>query len=158
MSLERKKRPARTARNKMMDMLARRDHSEKEIRQKLKKSLFSPEEIETAITFGKERHWLPNSEQAQLNLAEKAAQGLHRKKKGIHYINQFLYERGLPELPADSDLELEKALQLVENKFSVPASLDRETRTYWKGRIGRFLLSRGFEMDIVNKILRKVLS
>ncbi len=66
----------------MMDYLARRDHSEKELRTKLQRCDFSQEEIEKALDFAKNNNWLPKSEE----LSEKVAQQLHQKKKryGLH--------------------------------------------------------------------------
>jgi regulatory protein len=147
-----KNRPQPTARNKMMDMLSRRDHSELEVRKKLR-GKFEPDEIETAIKYGKERGWLPDGEIAQRKLAEKAAQSLHRKKKGINYINHFLAERGLPQVSPDDDLELEKALALIENKNFDWSSLDREKKQKIKTKLGRFLQARGFENAIVRKVI-----
>ena len=146
------KRPKPTARNKMMDMLSRRDHSELEVRKKLR-GKFEPDEIEAAIFYGKDRGWLPDSEIAQTQLAEKAAQSLHRKKKGINYINHFLSERGLPQVRPDDELELEKALSLVENKNFRWSSLDSEKKQKVKAKLGRFLQARGFESAIVRKVI-----
>jgi len=136
----------------MMDLLARRDHSELEIRKKLK-GKFQPEEIEKAIEYGKTNNWLPNSESAEIALSQKAAEHLHRKKKGILYINSKLYEKGLPEVQSDPEQELEKALELIKNKYSVKDDLDREEKEKLKAKLGRFLVSRGFEMSIVRKVI-----
>jgi regulatory protein len=146
------KRPKPTARNKMMDMLSRRDHSELEVRKKLR-GKFEAEEIDAAIDYGKERGWLPDTEVAQTQLAEKAAQSLHRKRKGINYINHFLSERGLPEVRPDDELELEKALSLVENKSFNWSKLDSDKKQKVKAKLGRFLQARGFENAIVRKVI-----
>lgn len=131
----------RSARNKMMDLLAQRDHSEKEIRTKLKQREFSPEEIDAAIEYGKTNKWLPDSAEGLQALAEKAANALHRKGKGIIYINHFLKQKGLPPVKSDFSQELEKALSLIKNKKGE------------KAKIGRFLLSRGFEQSVVRKVV-----
>ncbi len=146
------KRPKRTARNAMMDLLARRDHSEKELRKKLKDK-FLPEEIDKAISFAKDRSWIPDSDDDKMKLAEKTAGYLHRRGKGIRYINQQLQEKGLPRIKADSDLEYEKALQLVKNKFTKLKAADREAKNKQQAKIGRFLASRGFDMSIVRKVI-----
>ena len=138
------RRPPRTARNKMMDLLARRDHSEKELRRKLKESEFPQEAIDKAIQFAHDRGWLGDP----ARLAEKMSEGLHKKKKGIQYINQWLYEKGLPRLKKDSEAELEKARAIIQNKFSGKLNTLAE-----KQKAGRHLQSRGFDLDIVRKVI-----
>lgn len=142
-----------TARNKMMDYIARRDHSEKELRQKLRRAKYSPEEIEKAIEYGKSRKWIPDSEDLEANLSNRMAEGLHRKKKGILFINSYLSEKGLPEVQSNSEQELEKALNLVENKYRFSSDLSREEKDKLKAKIGRFLISRGYETSIVRKVI-----
>lgn len=151
---EKNKKSPPSARNKMMDLLARREHSEKEIRQKLKKK-FTAEEIDRAVEFGKANAWLPNSEDAQQALAQKAADSWHRKKKGLLYINAQLQKRGLPSIQSEPEVELEKALELVENKYQISLRKDAEEGSSKKlaEQIGRFLVSRGFEMSVVRKVV-----
>lgn len=153
-----------SARNKMMDYLARRDHSELELRQKLKKAKFPPEEIEKAIEFGKTHNWIPTDEASKLALSEKAASALSKKKKGILFINHFLSEKGLPEVEADGAAELEKATELIENKYS--AFLEKngeklrrnfEERRKIEAKIMRFLGSRGFEMEVITRVVKAAL-
>lgn len=132
----------------MMDHLARRDHSERELRQKLK-GKFEPDEIEHALDYGKEKGWIPEDEESKLRLARKMAEFLHRKLKGIHYINQYLSEKGLPSVETDGERELEKARELLENKFAQADWRDRQMQA----KAGRFLVSRGFEMGVVREIL-----
>lgn len=153
-----------SARNKMMDYLARRDHSELELRQKLKKAKFTPEEIEKAIDYGKDNNWIPTDEASKLALSEKAANALSIKKKGILYINHFLGEKGLPEVEADGTAELEKATNLIENKFSAflkknGEELRRnfEERRKVEAKMMRFLGSRGFEMDAITRVVKAAL-
>jgi regulatory protein len=142
----------RTARNKMMNLLARRDHSEAEIKKKLKGE-FSADEIAVAIQYGRDHGWLPNSEEGEQRLANQFASHLHRRKKGILYINKALQTKGLPEIQSDSSMELEKALELVKNKYKIHEGMSREEKQKLKGKVGRLLLSRGFEMSIVRKVI-----
>lgn len=139
------KGPTRSARNKLMDLLARRDHSEKELRTKLKQRDFASEEIELAISDARDRNWLATPKE----IGAKFAESLHGKNKGIHYINHHLQVKGLPTIPMDSDLELEKARRLVENKFSRIEGLSQAERA----KVGRFLVSRGFDGETVRKIV-----
>lgn len=145
-------RPVPTARNKMMDLLARRDHSEKELRQKLK-GKFTSEEIDLAVEYGKQGRWIPDTVETRSVLAEKMAGALHRKGKGIRYINGYLAEKGLPPVAADPMEELEKARALVDNKFSDVETSDRKKAAKQKAKIGNFLMSRGFDMEVVRKVI-----
>ena len=149
-------RPKPSARNKMMDLLARRDHSEKEIRQKLKEK-FTKDEIDQVIEYGKRARWIPDSDAAQSALAEKMAEALRRKGKGIRYINSYLAKKGLPPVSSNSEEELEKARTLIENKFSDSKTLDRkktaEEKNKLRAKMGNFLVSRGFDMEIVRKVI-----
>lgn len=129
---------------KAMDFLARRDHSEREIRQKLAKK-FEPEDVDNVVEILKKRNWLPNDEEQALALAEKVAGTLHRKKKGLNYINGYLRQKGLPPVVKDEELELEKARALVKTKFRKLEDV--------KDKAGRFLLARGFDSSTVRKVI-----
>lgn len=150
--MSREKDPIKTrqaAKRKVMDLLARRDHSEKELRKKLKEK-FSEEEdlgdvIEEAIGFAKDNNWLGDP----LDLAHRLADMLHRRNKGIHYINNYLKEKGLPSVEVDRHLELEKALSIVKNKYDDDHDFSREE----KAKVGRFLAARGFDSETVRKVI-----
>ena len=142
-----------TARNKMMDYLAVRDHSELELRRKLSKH-FEDEEIEKAIRFGKENKWIPNTPEALAELSGRAAATLSRKKKGIVYINSFLYEIGLPEISADYEHELAKAKELIKNKYKVSKEAPRDERIKAEAKLSRFLQSRGFQNSVIREVLK----
>jgi len=138
------------ARKRMMDLMAVRDHSELEIRAKLKDK-FEPADIDAAVDYGRENGWLPDNETSQRALANKMAEFLHKKLKGIHYINHALEEKGLPPLDPDPERELEKARSLLETKFSDQDLRDRQAQA----KAGRFLASRGFSMDVVRSVIFK---
>ncbi|WP_347356062.1 regulatory protein RecX [Bdellovibrio sp.] len=150
--MSREKDPLKTrqaAKKKIMDMIARRDHSEKELRTKLRDK-FSDEEdvgdiIEEAIEFAKDNRWLGDP----VDLAHRLADMLHRRNKGIYYINNYLKEKGLPAVETDRALELEKALAIVKNKYDEDHKFSREE----KARVGRLLASRGFDSETVRKVI-----
>lgn len=150
--MSQEKNPLKTrqaAKKKVMDLLARRDHSEKELRTKLR-DRFSDEEglgdiVNEAIEFAKDNNWLGNPE----DLASRMADMLHRRNKGIHYINNYLREKGLPSVETDRDLELEKALSIVKNKYDEDYEFSREE----KAKVGRFLAARGFDSETVRKVI-----
>ncbi|MGZ3771147.1 MAG: regulatory protein RecX [Bdellovibrio sp.] len=143
------KNSRQAAKKKVMDLLARRDHSEKELRKKLLEKFAdidgSKEIVEEAINFAKDNNWIGDPQ----NLATQMANVLHRKKKGIQYINNYLREKGLPSVEIDRDHELEKALSIVNNKFDENYEFSRED----KAKVGRLLISRGFDAETVRKVI-----
>lgn len=159
---ERKKRIQKSAKTAVMDMLARRDHSPREIQTKLRHK-YTNEEVNEAIEWVKSNGWLASD----TDLSEKFSHHLHQRKKGIHYINAKLTERGLPSINEDPDLELQKAIELVENKKAfkdnwtelfAKGNPSREDIEKLKAKIGRFLVSRGFAMNIVRKVVYEYLN
>jgi regulatory protein len=131
----------KSAIDKTMDYVARRDHSEKELRQKLSLR-FSSEEIDKAIEFAKQKKWLASTDDELLVFSLKVAEALHRKKKGINYINNYLKKKGLPPIKKDSERELEKARSLLGLK-----KLQLQ-------KAQRFLSSRGFDFETIHKSLK----
>lgn len=150
--MPREKDPIKTrqyAKKKVMDLIARRDHSEKELRKKLREKLSDEEEagqiIDEAIEFAKDNKWLGDP----VDLAHRLADMLHRRNKGIYYINNYLKEKGLPSVDTDRDLELEKAVAIVKNKYDEGHKFSREE----KAKVGRFLAARGFDSETVRKVM-----
>jgi regulatory protein len=141
--------PEASARNTMMDILARRNHTEKEMRDKLS-GKFTSEEIDLAIEFGKIKGWFAASAADLQSRSEEMAAHLKSKGKGQVYINQYLEEKGLNPVKMDPEQELEKALELVENKFSDMENMDAKE----KAKVGRFLVSRGFDIEIIRKVIK----
>lgn len=140
------KKPAnykpKTAINTTMDYLARRNHSEKELRQKLSKK-YSVSEIDEALEFCRENNWLTPPE----SLAEQTTNVLHRRKKGFLFIQRYLKQKGLPVPLKNCEIEEEKVRELLERKFkSLPDFKSRQ-------KAHRFLKSRGFEDEVIRKVL-----
>lgn len=129
--------------NKLTDYLARRDHSEHELKTKLKRR-FTPEAIETALERARTNNWLKDPSE----LAESVAEQLLRRGKGPFYINGYLRKKGLPGVQLD-DEEVEKnCLQTLEQKYPNWQELSFEERQ----RPIRFLLQRGFPEGLVLKV------
>lgn len=141
-----------------MYYLAKRDHSEKELKMKLrrlkdfqdkKKPRYTAEEIESGIQWAVENKWLKPREQ----LSESVARSLHSKNKGIRYINAYLSQKGLPSQSVDDEQELEKAIRLLRKKI-----LNKTVDSNLKLKLSRFLISRGFGSATVAKALKGVIS
>jgi regulatory protein len=137
-----KKKTTKSSTHKMMDLIAIRDHSEKEIRKKLS-VYYENDEIQKAIDYGKKHNWIPESFEQLSKLSEQFASQLQRKGKGKLAVNQKLKEKGLPAISSDFDVELKNALSLAKKKLGSKTA-DKKM----KEKIGRFLIGRGFSTDI----------
>jgi len=168
--------PKRKARDKVMDILARRPHSKLEIEQKLA-AFYEPQEIAAAIQFAEDNHWM----MAPDEMAHRLSLELGRRKKGHRYIAQYLKKKGLPAVETDRELEIEKALELIASKAerfarSSERATDRATdratasssaknayeakRAVYTARqknlqkLQAALASRGFDGDTISRALR----
>lgn len=139
----------RRALNKTADILARRDHSEKELREKLSR-FFPPDLIETVVSEARERRWLAPPEE----LARSAARSWGRTQKSAQYIREQLKKRGLPEVAFDAEDELAKMKTLLRRKFRFtdPETMNLNDEDRLKAR--RLLKSRGFTDDLIRKVIQ----
>lgn len=124
---------------KAMDFLARRDHSEQELIEKLRRH-YTDEEITPALKEMKQRGWLLPPEE----LSAKVAENLHNKQKGYLYICHYLRKKGLPPVEKDPDRELEKAYQILEQKGPVEVS---------RQKMVSLLKNRGFDTETIGRVI-----
>ena len=138
------------AKKKIMDIVARRDHSVKELHQKLS-LLFEVEVIEQALAWARQQNWMAAPDSLKVKLAVQLA----RRGQGIDKINQKLDQMGLTLVQADQEQELAKAKKLATNKWSIEdfQNLEEHDALKLKAKVIRFLSARGFTLDIVSKIL-----
>lgn len=142
----RKNRPTgRTAFDQAVVYLAKRDHSEKELRDKLKLLEYSSEDIGEAIEEAKLRKYIVDP----TDLAERVARQLHGKKKSHIYIIQYLREKGLPPVERVIELEIEKGQRIIEQKLGHLAPFSPEEIE----KVRRWLLTRGFDSETVRKVI-----
>lgn len=139
------------AKRKLMDLVARRDHSVKELRQKLLQRC-EPEIVDQVLQWAEQQNWLAPPEKIKNQIAEQ----LSRRGKGIRKINQKLKELGLDSVRADLEDEFEKAKRLVGAKWTTTdfKGLDFKEAQKLKAKVMRFLAARGFESAVISKILK----
>ena len=139
------------AKKKIMDYVATRDHSEKELRQKMELH-YESEVIDKALIWAKSQNWLATSEDLTLKISAQ----LHQRGQGIQVINQKLEAKGLPQIQSTPDLEFSKARHLVLAKWTKYAfnDLSKAETQKLKAKIMRFLLSRGYELEIVEQLIK----
>lgn len=139
------------AKKKLMDFVARRDHTEKELRKKLSLRC-DAETVEKTLAWAKEQNWLASPEKLKTQFAEQ----LSRRGKGVRKINQKLKELGLDTVKSDKESELAKAKKLALAKWSASdfKGLDFKEAQKLRAKIMRYLITRGYESDVVSSILK----
>lgn len=141
-----KKKTQVDARSKILEYLAARDHSEKELREKLGRR-YTPEEINDALESARSANLLPEPEV----LAKQVAGTLSRKKKSHRYIQEFLKKKGLPAVDKETDTEIEKARELIIQKFRKGPPFTFEE----KPKVHRYLAYRGFDQDTIRRVMHE---
>lgn len=137
-------------RDRAIAHLARREHTSLELARKLQHSGYTEEEIENVLKELGERGWLSSQRFAENYVT------LKRAKFGSQKLAYELRMKGVEEsivqqaLAEVKESELERARDVWRKKFGAPASDQKE-----KARQIRFLQSRGFSTDIIQKALLK---
>ena len=139
---------------KAFDLLSRRAHSTKELRDKLYKREFSKRDIDTVIAECERLGFLNDELFANDYAAELGGQG-----KGIFKIKMKLRDKGL------SEDNIEKALEKIADNEQENAenALSRKMRSLInekdinkrRQKAYRFLAYRGFSSDIITKLMDK---
>jgi regulatory protein len=149
------KLPARTAFASALRRLARRDHSEHELREALRGEGQSDEDVEDALARVKSARYLDDRTYAERYTRTR----LQGQRQGRMRIRQGLRTRGVAgEL-------VERALQKAAAEGMETEALDAAARSYWRThprvepalRIRRlfvFLMRRGFPAALVHERLR----
>lgn len=179
--------PAKTAYERMVDLLSRRDHSTHELTQKLRKAEHSPEEIEAALEFARVRKWLPD----ESVIAARESTRLARAGKSPAQISTWLRRKGLPTSgfevdPDEAVSEDESAYKTAMKSWArLVRTAERDVekskksgkaRRGWsndpdgvdaaaaslqeslKNRVVRLLISRGFSGSTARKVFTRLLA
>ena len=132
-------------RARALRLLARREHSRKELERKLSPYAESSEALEVLISELKTK-----SQLSEARFAEERARQLSRKY-GAARIRQDLKSKGVGEELVEhvsSEGDLERARAILERKYRQPAATREE-----RAKRMRFLQSRGFSSEIIFKLL-----
>jgi SOS response regulatory protein OraA/RecX len=143
LSLEQTKR-------KIMDFIAISDRSETQLRQKLAAQT-TPQILSEALLWAKKQNWYATPEKIKMDVVNT----LNQKNKGTKAINLKLESMGLGQINIEPQIELEKALSAVETKYKTYSfkTLSTKLARKEKARVFGFLSGRGFDDDIVQKVL-----
>ena len=132
-----------------LDLLARREYSRLELKRRLAPHAESEDEIDSLLAELSERQWQSDERYAEAFIHSKS------RSRGRLRLQQELAAKGVDEslvranLP-DRDTELANALAVLHQKFAAPPQDFQE-----KQKQIRFMLYRGFEMDIVQAALKE---
>ena len=141
-----------TARNRAMDLLARREHSARELIQKLRDRGFSSDEIEAALE-GLQADGLQSDERfAEAFVHSRVQKGMGplklRAELQARGVDGGLARRAVAEADADW---LALAIDARVRRFGETAPADRKERA----RQQRFLHGRGFPADVIAQAIRE---
>ena len=138
---------------KALTFLAKRDYAYNELFNKLKSYALNEDELHTVLKDLQQKGWLSEERYINSYINSKS------KKYGLLKIKYLLYDKSgdrtlIDDLLNNSEVdEFEVAHQLWLKKFGAESStLDQKQIA----RGMRFLQSRGFSFDIINKILTKI--
>ena len=129
-------------------LLSQRDHSRKELEQKLKPHEETPGELAEALDFLAAKDFINEKRVAESVVNRRST------KLGAARVRQELLAKGLPAddiadaMQTMRGTEFERALVVWRKKFGTPPSDASE-----RGKQVRFLVSRGFAPDVVRRIV-----
>lgn len=133
-----------------MDLLAMREHGRIELKRKLLRKGAEPQLIDAVLDQLTQDKLLSEERYLESYIRSRANNGY-----GPLRIQQELLERGLNKIEINQAIEhlgydwQEKLRNLWGKKFGSPPKDIKE-----KAKQGRFLLYRGFNMDMINKLLK----
>ena len=145
------KKQQTSARNKAMDLLARREHSEHELRQKLKLREFDLDDIDSAIESLQRDKLLSDERFAESYVSQRFNAGV-----GPFKIRYELRQKGISESLTDEFLEaytdrwdlLMQQQRVRKYGEAIPADYNQRMKQ------ARFLQNRGFSPESVMRLFR----
>ncbi|MGL5348090.1 MAG: recombination regulator RecX [Peptostreptococcaceae bacterium] len=145
------------AKNKALNILSKADQSERKIREKLSTD-FEQDTIDNVIEFLLKNKFIDDD-----ILAQKIVNtNVNLNKYGKNKIKQNLYNKGLSKesineviLEIDVDKEFENAMYLAKKRYERVKNEDKN-KIYQK--ISQHLAYKGFDYDIIKRVLNKLLN
>jgi regulatory protein len=133
-------------------LIAKRDTTESEMRDRLQKKGFSEKDINETIQYLKQKGFIDDSK--FIKSAEKIAEDKFLGEMGLrNYLSRKGIDRELLiNLPQLDEFSIAKRLLERKKHFLKDSAPDKK-----KAKIAGFLLRRGFSWDTVNKCLKEVL-
>lgn len=163
------KKPLTSAKAKAIALLARREHSQSELRTKLLQRGYEEEEVEHAIQWASS-HQFQSDDRFKLSLFRRRAPTF-----GDRAISAELNQHGLDDIKSiELDVDQENTLQSeedraydwikrrqwtnLESSYDPVGSADPNQQLALKAKIFRGLASRGFEFGNIDRAWRRILA
>ncbi|BBP00007.1 recombination regulator RecX [Sulfuriferula nivalis] len=138
----------KSLRARALDALARREHTRLELQRKLSPHSEDPEILSRLLDDFEQRGWLSDA-----RYAEQRAHA-SQSRYGSRKIEYELRQQGVAESLISTTLdnlkasEFERALQVWLKKYGTPANTPKD-----RNQQMRFLQSRGFEMEVIYRVV-----
>ena len=142
-------KPKRSAYDKALGLLARREHSRKELKTKLRQGGYEGEETSAAVDRLGEQHYQDDDRFAEVLLRGRIAQGYGPTRLRVELKSHGLADARIRELldAAEVDWDASAAAQL-RRRYGKAGVADATERT----RRAQFLLRRGFAAATVRSV------
>ena len=142
-------KPKRSAYDKALGLLARREHSRKELKTKLRQGGYEGEETSAAVDRLGEQHYQDDDRFAEVLLRGRIAQGYGPTRLRVELKSHGLADARIRELleAAEVDWDASAAAQL-RRRYGKAGVADAAERT----RRAQFLLRRGFAAATVRSV------
>lgn len=142
---------------KAFSLLARRDHSEKELKDKLSRYNFPEAVIKSVLSYLKSKKLLNDKKFFEMFAKNRLNQRPVGKRKLVsdlkqRGISEFILETTLEKVYIEFD-EIEIARKLAEKKIK---TLNGQPEIKKRKKLGDFLYRRGFDWDITQQILSEI--
>lgn len=143
-----RKPPEKSLRARALDALSRREHSRMELMRKLAPHTDNPDELTALLDDLQQRGWLSDA-----RFAEQLVNA-RQSRYGSRKLAYELREKGVADDLVNAAVanlhgtDLERARAIWERKFGQMPASEKE-----KAKQVRFLQSRGFDWDVIRKIL-----
>ena len=140
----------KSLRARALDALARREHTRLELLRKLSAHSEDLEQINQLLDDLQTRGWLSDA-----RYAEQRAHA-RQSRYGSRKIGYELREQGVSEtliaetLSSLKTTEVERARSIWQKKFAAPATTPKE-----RNQQMRFLQSRGFDLDVIYRVINQ---
>lgn len=135
------------------DILSRRDHTEFELRAKLKKKGFGPDTINSTIAWLQGKRLLNDQKLTERYIINT----LQTKPVGPRWIAQKLRQKGIAPAVIEESLGAYLSLDRQKELARQAANSWRRQRSQYKDdkqRLQRFLLSRGFSFEAIRFVVK----
>jgi len=143
----------KSARDRALSLLERMDRTEQELRRKLLEREYSAEDVEEALVFLKEYHYIDDAGYVQRYIRSHASGKSARQirhalaQKGVA---RELIDEGLSEIPVDEERQIRTLLQ--KKGYRADGQMPRDEFR----RVTASLCRRGFSYDAVRRVMEQM--